>query len=111
MVEAHKSGDPHLHILVHEPEGPVTKALLEKQWNLGFSHWRLVGADRKAAVYACKYLGKEALTRVRASFRYGQGYAVARITERLSALTPRGGTNGVEQSAGEFACPEGPPKA
>lgn len=87
VYEAHKSGDPHAHILIHEQGVPVTKQLLERQWKLGFSHWRLTGDDPRAAFYACKYLSKEALTRVRASLRYGQPTLVRQSTKRtLGAL-------------------------
>lgn len=87
VTEAHKSGDPHMHILLHETADPVTKRLLEAQWKYGFSHWRLVEQDRKAAVYVCKYLAKDALTRVRASSRYGQPALVRSLTERVSDVS------------------------
>lgn len=73
VTEKHKSGDPHMHILLHNAGEPIRKAVLEEQWRVGFSHWRLVPAgDDSPAVYACKYLTKDSLTRVRASRRYGQ---------------------------------------
>lgn len=98
VVEAHKSGDPHLHILLHEPGGPVRKQVLEDQWRTGFSHWRLVEGDGPA-VYACKYLTKSILTRVRASRRYGQPAAIAQVlTERLKAAT-----RAVESEASEWS--------
>lgn len=71
VSEAHKSGDPHFHMLLHEHEGFAPKAAIEAAWRLGFSHWRLCDTDKKAAVYACKYLTKSVLTRVRASREYG----------------------------------------
>lgn len=73
VAEAHKSGVPHLHILVHEAdiEKPVRKALLDRQWTLGFTQFRLV-PDARAAAYICKYLHKSPLARVRASVRYGK---------------------------------------
>lgn len=89
VTEAHKSGDPHLHILLHEPGQPVTKRILETQWKLGFSHWRLVDRDKQAAVYACKYLSKSALTRVRASQRYGQSEALSILSRRLIQAAAR----------------------
>lgn len=89
VTEAHKSGDPHLHILLHETGQPVRKSMLEQQWKLGFSHWRLVDRDRQAAVYACKYLAKSALTRVRASQRYGQSSALSILSRRLSEVAAR----------------------
>lgn len=87
VSERHKSGDPHFHLLLHEPREPVRKRLLEECWQHGFSHWRLVERDRGAATYACKYLAKEAETRVRASKRYGQAYYEACVTERLQEAT------------------------
>lgn len=71
VVEAHKDGFPHFHCLVHESDGPVRKAVLDGAWKLGFSQFRLV-KDAGAAWYACKYLSKSALARIRASEQYGQ---------------------------------------
>lgn len=83
VFEAHKDGWPHCHLLVHEHGEPITKRKLENQWRYGFSHWRLVGEDPKAAQYVCKYLAKDALTRVRASRHYGQSQLIATLTERM----------------------------
>lgn len=73
VVEAHKSGLPHYHLLVHEPDPArrVLKETLEGQWRLGFSKAKLVGDARKGARYATKYLMKSSLARVRASRAYG----------------------------------------
>lgn len=81
VTEAHASGDPHVHLLLHEQGEPVGKRALESAWRLGFSHWRLVDRDSRAAVYVCKYLNKGAQTRVRASLRYGQAHKVGIATE------------------------------
>lgn len=72
VAEAHKSGLPHYHLLVHEvlPDRPVRKALLERQWHDGFSRYKL--ADHGSASYVAKYLSKSALARVRASVKYGR---------------------------------------
>lgn len=70
VAEAHKSGLPHYHILLHEYGLKVTHRVLSSQWLLGFEKWRLVH-DKGAAGYVCKYLTKSALARVRASKRYG----------------------------------------
>lgn len=73
--EAHKSGLPHAHMLLHErdPARPVTKRILDEQWPWGFTKWKLVDDnDSKAAGYICKYLAKSMMTRVRGSIRYGQ---------------------------------------
>ena len=88
VCEAHKDGFPHYHLLIHEPALPVTERILRKQWRIGFSHFRLVDQnDPRVAGYVCKYLTKDALTRVRASVRYGREQLVARSTERLQSVT------------------------
>ena len=71
VAEAHKSGLPHFHGLLHEVTGEqATKRLLQGQWLLGFSQFKLV-EDSPAAAYVCKYLSKSLAARVRASLRYG----------------------------------------
>lgn len=71
VAEAHKSGDPHYHILIHEtsPDYPVRHAPLKAAWQAGFSHWKL--CDPRGITYATKYLMKDARARVRASVAYG----------------------------------------
>lgn len=76
VAESHKSGLPHYHLLVHEQGAPVTYRILDEQWKLGFSKWKLV--DVGAARYVTKYLTKENGARVRASVRYGVVNVVAR---------------------------------
>ena len=73
VSEAHKSGLPHFHLLVHESAAPVRKRVLQGQWSLGFSQWKLcdLAEGKQIAWYVSKYLTKSALTRVRASQRYG----------------------------------------
>lgn len=73
VVEAHKSGLPHLHALVHEPSDPVRHAVLGQQWTCGFSNIKLVAQDekQKAAAYVTKYLTKSLQTRMRGSVGYG----------------------------------------
>lgn len=72
VVEAHKSGEPHFHILLHEVsiEHPVRKKILKASWLLGFSDWKLLD-NPEGSSYACKYLTKDAKARVRASIGYG----------------------------------------
>lgn len=85
VTEAHQTGVPHYHALIHEtsPAIPVRKAMLDSQWKLGFTQFRLVEelhdsssnvapSGRKPAAYVCKYLAKDALARVRASTDYGK---------------------------------------
>lgn len=72
VTERHKSGDPHWHCLIHETEsGPIRHRTLSQSWGLGFTQFKLV-TDHRQAFYVCKYLAKSALSRVRASSRYGQ---------------------------------------
>lgn len=71
VLEAHESGLPHYHILLHEVGPPITKRALEASWPFGFTQWRLAD-DRKAIWYVAKYLGKSSAARVRASVNYGR---------------------------------------
>lgn len=73
VAEAHKSGLPHYHVLIHElyPTQPVRHSVLTDQWKHGFTQFKLV-TDKRAATYVCKYLAKSALARVRASQAYGK---------------------------------------
>lgn len=81
VCEAHKSGLPHYHMLLHEcsQKTPIRKSSLNDFWRLGFSQWRL--AKPEACAYVAKYLSKAALARVRASQHYGSQV-------HLSSLTP-----------------------
>lgn len=74
-LEAHKSGLPHYHLLVHETKhGALGERDLREQWPFGFSRWRAVNeTSARAAWYVCKYLTKSAAARVRSSQRYGSG--------------------------------------
>ena len=75
VVEAHKDGFPHLHALVHEGQGKLTKRLMEREWQaIGFTNFRL--CDETASGYVTKYLLKSNLARVRASLRYGTTYGI-----------------------------------
>lgn len=92
VVEHHKSGLPHYHMLVHEVvEGAVTHAVLAQQWQIGFEKWRLV-AQTKQATYLCKYLAKTNAARVRASAEYGSRLpkfslkTLAGLSEALATL-------------------------
>lgn len=72
VAEAHKSGVPHFHMLVHQCDlgVPVRYDDLKSQWDLGFSSWKLT--DERTASYVCKYLAKSLRARVRASQAYGE---------------------------------------
>jgi len=100
VAEAHKTGLPHYHALVHEcgVDQPVRAAVLKGQWLLGFSQVKLVaqGAETKSASYVAKYLAKSALARVRASQGYGHSQPITDDLrhsylqkERAKNLTPR----------------------
>jgi len=77
VAEAHKSGLPHFHALVHEVERYTevawdTFSVLKSQWRLG--HFDASGIDRQnlgSVWYVTKYLSKDAIARVRASAFYG----------------------------------------
>lgn len=73
VVEAHASGLPHFHLLVHEVTlASVTYRVLHDQWHFGFSSWKLINPqDDRSHWYVTKYLAKSALARIRASARYG----------------------------------------
>lgn len=78
VAEAHKSGLPHFHLLVHEVTGVVTHRRLKEAWRAGFSDFKLIlSGDEKAASYVTKYLTKSALARVRASLGYGDPPSLA----------------------------------
>lgn len=85
VSEAHKDGFPHYHVLLHEQGSEVSKRVLETAWRYGFSQFRLVSGEGPVG-YVCKYLAKSALTRVRASLRYGHD-AERRLTERVIEAT------------------------
>lgn len=87
VAEAHKSGLPHYHMLIHESTAvPVRHAVLGKQWRVGFSQWKLV-TDLRAASYVTKYLSKSLMARVRASLDYGTSLDIV-LKERETKLTP-----------------------
>lgn len=74
VTECHKSGLPHLHLLLHETDEsrPVRKTTLQEEWTLGFSSFKLVDTDPRAAGYVTKYISKSMMARVRASIGYGE---------------------------------------
>lgn len=73
VVEEHKDGEPHYHLLIHEmrPEQPVRKHILKTAWTWGHSDFSLC-KGKQAASYVCKYISKSSKARVRASLRYGE---------------------------------------
>lgn len=72
VTEVHKSGLPHMHILVHEQDACklIGERDLRETWPHGHTKFKLANEVAQAA-YLCKYLSKDARARVRASARYG----------------------------------------
>lgn len=77
VFERHKSGEPHMHWLLHEEGEPILKRHLTSQWPLGFAKVKLVGRKKRqhvsperAAWYVAKYLGKAVQSRQIASRSY-----------------------------------------
>lgn len=71
VAEAHKSGLPHFHVVIHHRVVPVRHKTLKEAWRLGFSDFKLVEENQAVARYVSKYLAKALGSRVRASARYG----------------------------------------
>lgn len=73
VVERHKSGLPHVHVLMHESGQAIRHRELSGAWSWGFTKFNLVDGDTgpQAARYVAKYLAKDAACRVKASLRYG----------------------------------------
>ena len=84
VQELHKSGEPHYHMLIHEVEGTLTKAVLQAAWRWGFSQAKL--ADPKTAIYVSKYLSKSQGARVRASLGYGHNRTLFSETSVASVI-------------------------
>ncbi len=118
VAEAHKSGEPHLHMLMHEGEsGVADKRTLERPWKLGFAKWKLVKEGSNPASYVCKYLSKSQRARVRASIGYGGSQAaipsglIGALVERAvfraisNDLRDPGGAGGVPPRGGRTVTP------
>lgn len=69
VLEHHKDGTPHIHMLVHSSDKLVSRTFMKAKWPHGFINVKLVDAD--VASYLTKYLTKE-VNRVRASLHYGR---------------------------------------
>lgn len=89
VVEAHKSGLPHWHILFHEVDEarPVLYRHLADTWKLGFTKFNLC-EDTRAAGYLSKYLAKSMLARVRASENYGSPSVYITPTGQAEGVKP-----------------------
>lgn len=88
VCEAHESGLPHYHILMHQREGaPLQKRQLEC-WGWGFTNFKLVDDAVRTSGYVTKYLLKDARARLRASVLYGQHeYGCVPVPPERSELT------------------------
>lgn len=109
VVEAHKSGEPHWHLLLHEtsPDRPIRydwlnlpprrpsmrewwmPSQVDARWALGFSNFKLKPADE--VTYVTKYLTKSLLARVRASKRYGEHTPAGEKNSTPTEENPCGG--------------------
>lgn len=95
VVEQHKSGNPHIHGLVHETEDSATRErILRLNWRRhGIAEAVLIdktGESDALSTYvakACGYIAKSLLVRVRASKHYGDASYEPRTPERPSSLT------------------------
>lgn len=84
VVERHKSGQPHLHFVLHESDDKILKRILQAYWPWGHSNVSIVGgnaknaaAPDKAAWYVVKYLSKSYQARQWVSLGYGKEEAVS----------------------------------
>lgn len=77
-VEWHKSGVPHIHLLLHCSEN-VTYREVRGRWTFGFEHYQLIRNSAVGAKYVTKYLVKQlgaSVRRVRASLTYGSDHTI-----------------------------------
>jgi len=72
VIERHKSGHPHVHMIIHEVDvlKPVRYAVLSGAWHDGFSRFKL--CDERTSRYISKYLTKDYASRVQCSVSYGR---------------------------------------
>lgn len=76
VTEAHKSGDPHHHLLVHSTANLTWRNVTDPWVEHDIGHCKFVLADDKSAIYVCKYLTKSILSRIRSSNDYGNNQLV-----------------------------------
>lgn len=123
VAEAHKSGVPHWHVLVHETliTRPFVKNehLVPQFERIGFARFKLVDEGNGAVWYVTKYIAKAVPTRVRASIGYGHGCNAAKTLYEhrddfnLVDECREGGSGGVENPPGSQpveTTPHAPPK-
>lgn len=92
VTERHKTGLPHLHLIMHEVSGKLTYRRICDRWTHGFSDASLVRDNTKVGWYVAKYVTKDSLTRMRASQGYGKLPTTGRsdlveLYDALSLLT------------------------
>lgn len=86
-IERHKSGLPHLHLLMHEAGGKLTYRRILDRWKYGrIKKANLVSDHDEAAWYVCKYVSLNEATRVRCSLRYGRLQTIDRLAKLEVAL-------------------------
>jgi len=71
VAEAHQSGLPHFHVVVHEIGSPIRHKVFKETWPHGFTKVKLCDGSPRAVEYVTKYVAKNGAARVRASIRYG----------------------------------------
>lgn len=90
VTEPHKSGLPHLHLIMTERAGSLTYRRICERWTQhGFADASLVKEPVAAGKYVAKYLTKDSSTRIRASLRYGQlpsSEGLRELRERIEDL-------------------------
>jgi hypothetical protein len=87
VVEAHKDGFPHYHALLHEAGHEISWRTLTSAWRSGYSNIKLADDTDRAPWYVCKYIAKSALSRVRASQKYGPVFGRIKLTELVLEAT------------------------
>lgn len=100
VTEAHKSGLPHWHVLLHEmsPDTPLRyDTALKGSWPHGFDSYKLV-STANAAGYVTKYLTKSLGARVRASQAYGRSIAYLPSWTKLSEDAAKAAKEGDKKS-------------
>ena len=101
VIELHKNGLPHFHLLVHDNDGTLQRRDIDNQWKAGFTSSRLVkGDNEKAIAYVCKYLCKDTEGRIKCSLNYGR-----------CGLLPKRGEPGGNPEGEPTSKPEGQGKA
>jgi site-specific recombinase len=103
VPERHKSGNWHVHALLHSNEALTTR-MAKEGWNAGFTVCKV--ADRGSARYVTKYVAKDLLEdqnrkvpRIRASRAptYG-GWVMVRDKELVEEMLRKRGDEGIQET-------------